>query len=231
MSERTASRRRIPTSQILFGAAIILIGILLLLDTTGTIETRDLLRYAPSLLILIGVWSLVRSRFLNVVGPVVLIGVGAAWQAIALGYATWEDVVVFWPILIIAFGLSVLLGHLRSRGRATEDDQFSAFAVFGGVERRNTSKHFTGADLTALFGGAELDIRDAEITDLPARINVVAMFGGVDIIAPREWNVRLDVIPILGGASDDRLRSESTNEEVDLVVTGFVAFGGVSISD
>ena len=55
--------------------------------------------------------------------------------------------------------------------------------------------------------------------------------GGAEIIVPREWNVRLEVIPVLGAASDERPRREETNEQVDLVVTGFTAFGGVSVSD
>jgi predicted membrane protein len=99
------------------------------------------------------------------------------------------------------------------------------------VEKRNTSRQFTGADLTAIFGGTELDLRDATVAERPARINAVAMFGGVDIIVPRDWNVQLDVLPVLGGATDDRPRRETQHDDIDLVVTGFAAFGGVSVTD
>jgi hypothetical protein len=223
--------RRVPTGQLLFGAIIVLTGVLLLLDTTGVFPTSDLLLYVPSLVVLVGVWSLVQSGFRNLVGPVVLIGVGSAWQLVALGYATVDDVVAFWPVLVIAFGLSVLLGQFRSPVRETDGDYTTAFAAFGGVEKRNTSRGFTGGDLTAIFGGTEIDLRDAEIADRPARINAVALFGGVDVVVPREWNVRLDVLPVLGGATDDRARTERRNEDVDLVVSGFAAFGGVTVTD
>jgi len=231
MATETSPSRRLPTSQLLFGLLVVLVGILVLLDTTGVFETGDLLRYAPSLLVVVGLWALVGSRFRNLVGPVVLVGVGTAWQLLALGYATWDELVVYWPVLVIAFGLSILLGQYRTGVRVVDDDSVSAFAVFGGSERRSTSEQFAGADLTAVFGGTELDLRDAEIGDRPARINAVALFGGVDIVVPREWNVRLDVIPILGGATDDRSRSADPNREVDIVVSGFVAFGGVTITD
>lgn len=231
MATTTTSPRRFPTSQLLFGGLVVLVGVLFLLDTTGLVETRTLLLYVPSLLVLVGLLTLVQSRLHNVVGPVVLIGLGTAWQLLALGYATWDQIVAYWPVLVIAFGLSILLGQYRPRPRAVETDSVSAFAAFGGVERRSTSKRFTGADLTAIFGGAELDLRDAEIGDRPARVNAVALFGGVDVVVPRDWNVRLDVIPVLGGATDDRPRSDATHEELDLVVTGFVAFGGISVSD
>jgi hypothetical protein len=227
----TAPTRRIPTSQILFGALVVLLGVLLLLDSTNVAPTRSLLVYAPSLFVLVGLWAFVQSGFRNVVGPAVLVVVAGAWQLVALGYATVSELVVYWPVLVIAFGLSVVLGQYRSRVATTDDSHDSLFAAFGGVERRNTSKTFVGADLTAVFGGAELDLRDAELTDRPARVNVVALFGGAEVVVPRDWNVKMDVLPILAGASDDRPRRESEHDEIDLVVTGFTAFGGVSVTD
>ncbi|MEF8807626.1 LiaF transmembrane domain-containing protein [Natronomonas sp.] len=227
----STTTRRIPTSQFLLGALVVLVGVLLLLATTGALPTRNALLYVPSLFVVVGLWALVQSRLRNIVGPLVLIGVAGAAQLVVLGYATADQVVVYWPLLVIAVGLSILLGQFRSRVGHTENAFTSAFAAFGGVEKRNSSKEFTGADLTALFGGTELDLRDAKVTDRPAQINAVAMFGGVEIVVPREWNVRLDVLPVLGGASDDRPRRDGEHDEVDLVVTGFAAFGGVSITD
>lgn len=225
--------RRLVTSQFLLGVLVVLLGVLLLLETTGVIETRELLVYTPSLFVLVGIWALVQSRFRNVVGPVVLVLVAGAAQLVALDYTTVDEVVDFWPLLVIAFGLSILLGQVRTRVRETDDAFTSAFAAFGGVEKRNTSRQFSGADLTAIFGGTELDLRDASVADPPARINAVALFGGVDVIVPRDWNVQLDVLPVLGGATDDRPRREADQqrEGVDLVVTGFAAFGGVTVDD
>ncbi|WP_440991748.1 LiaF transmembrane domain-containing protein [Haloarchaeobius baliensis] len=227
----TTSSRRFPSIQVLFGALVVVLGALLLLDTTGVFPTTDLLLYAPSLFVLVGLWALFQSRLRNIVGPVVLVTIGAAWQAVALDVATVDDVIVFWPILVIAFGLSVVLGTYRSRSVEIDDAYTSMFAAFGGVERRNTSKAFTGADLTAIFGGAEIDLRDAEITDRPARINAVALFGAAEVIVPRDWNVQMDVLPVLGAAEDSRRRYETVNDDVDLVVGGFTAFGGIEVKD
>ena len=223
--------RRYLTSQFLLGVIVIVVGALLLLETTDLVSTGELLVYVPSLFVLVGLWALVQSGFRNVVGPVVLVGVAGAAQLVALGYATVDEVVSFWPLLLIAFGLSIIMGQVRSRVRETDDTFTSAFAAFGGVEKRNTSKGFVGADLTAVFGGAELDLRDAGLAERPAQINAVAMFGGADIIVPRDWNVQLDVLPVLGGASDERPRRENEHEGVDLIVTGFAAFGGVTVTD
>ena len=229
----TLSSRRLPTSQLLLGILVVVVGILLLLETTDVFPTDQLLLYVPSLFVLVGLWALVQSGFRNIVGPVLLVGVAGAWQVVALDIATADEVIVFWPVLVIVFGLSIILGQIRARSPVpqTSDAFTSGFAAFGGVEKRNTSKAFSGADLTAIFGGTELDLRDAAVEEPPARVNAVAIFGGVEVIVPREWNVQMDVLPVLGGATDERPRSEEQHEQVDLVVNGFAAFGGVTITD
>ena len=137
----------------------------------------------------------------------------------------------FWPAVLVVFGLSGVAGRFRRRMTAVDDAQIDLLGLFGANERRATVREFVGGDLTALFGSVELDLRDTEVAMPPARINATALFGAVDITVPREWNVHMDVLPVLGAAEDDRLRHEQEHEEIDLVVTGFTAFGAVSVTD
>jgi hypothetical protein len=218
------------TSQVVLGVLVVLVGIALLAETTDLADVDVFWTYVPSLFILLGVYAFVASGFRNVIGPLIIVGVAAAWQLVTLEYLTAEKVTQFWPLLIVLFGLSIILGQYRSRAKSVEGTYVTALGIFGGSEKR-ASGTFTGADLTALFGGASLDLRDAEPEDRPVHVSVTAMFGGVEVVVPREWNVQLDVLPIFGGASDDRARSEDEHEGVDLVVTGFAAFGGVAIED
>jgi len=218
------------SSQVVLGALVILVGIVLLTETTGYADVDVFWTYVPSLFVVLGVYAFVASGFRNVIGPVVIVAVAGAWQLVTLDYLTADEVVQFWPLLIVLFGVSIILGQYRSRAKSVEGTYVTALGIFGGSEKR-ASGLFTGADLTALFGGASLDLRDAEPEERPVHISTTAMFGGVEIVAPREWNVQLDVLPIFGGASDDRARSEDEHEDVDLVVTGFAAFGGVAIKD
>lgn len=37
-----------------------------------------------------------------------------------------------------------------------------------------------------------------------AVLDVLALWGGVDLRVPRSWNLNLDVTPIMGGAEDNR---------------------------
>lgn len=226
----TITPPRIPTSQFLLGAIIVLLGILLLFTTTGVYPVQDLLLYVPSLFVALGIWLLVQSRLRSLFGPVVLIGVAGAAQLVVLEYATVEQVLVYWPVLVIALGLSIAVGQYRSRVHQADADFTSGVAILGGVDKRNTSQTFAGGDLTAIFGDTNLDLRDAHVATRPARINATVMFGDIDITVPHDWNVHMDVLPVLADATDDRRRRDD-HEEVDLIVTGFAAFGDVSVSD
>lgn len=245
------SRRRLVSSQVILGALIVLIGVLLLGQTTDLYNLGYLFDYIPSLFVLLGLYAMVRSGFRNVFGPLVIIAVAGAWQLVELDYVAAEEVWQFWPLFIVFFGLSVIFSQWRRRPTTAGENHVSALAVFGGSEKRSASKTFTGANLTALFGGTELDLRDAEVADPPAHVSAIALFGGVSVIVPRDWNVEMDVLPILGGAADDRPRREREvdrretsggasgekrpasreHDGLDLVVSGFAAFGGVSVED
>lgn len=224
------SLRRL-SAQDLLGGIIVVLGVLLLLDTTGTYDTTRLLQFIPSLFVIAGAYALVSSRFRNVAGPLIVVVVAGGWQLAVLGIFRWSDLEAFWPVIIILFGFSVLLGRYRAAAYEVSDAFISAVGLFGGVDRRVTSDQFAGADLTAAFGGVDLDLRDATVAEPPARVNATAVFGGVDVRVPPEWNVQVDVLPILGGAEDERPRRVEEHDEVDLVVTGFAAFGGVSVVD
>ena len=228
-----AQTRRTLSSQLVLGAVIVLVGLLLLADTTGTVDTGFLYNYVPSLFVLVGVYALVRSGFRNVFGPLVIIVLAGVWQLTTLDIVAAEDVVSLWPLFIVLFGLSLVLSQFRSPPARTVASHVTGFGVFGGSEKRVTTAKFTGANLTAMFGGVELDLRDAAVAEPPAHVSAIALFGGVDVYVPSDWNVDLDVLPIFGGASDERLRREreDDHDEIDLVVSGFAAFGGVSVKD
>lgn len=225
------TRTRWLSSQVILGALIVLIGVLQLGQTTDLYTLEYLFDYIPSLFVLLGLYVIVRSGFRNRFGPLLIIAVAGAWQLVELEYVAAEEVWQFWPLFVVFFGLSVIFSQWRRRPTEAREDHVSALAVFGGSEKRSASKTFSGANLTALFGGAEPDLRDAEVADPPAHVSVIALFGGVSVIVPREWNVELDVLPILGGVADERSRGEREHDDLNLVVSGFAAFGGVSIED
>lgn len=220
-----------PIGRIVFGIIIILVGILFLLETTNTYSTIHILRYFPSLLILLGIWMLAKSRLQALFGPILLILVGLVWQLVTLDYLTWGQLGDFWPVILILIGVSLIVGRYRARVKESKTEYTSAFGIFGDVKKRNKSKNFSGGDLTGIFSDIELDLRDAEVKTKPARIHSACVFGDIDIIVPENWNVELNTLSIFADAVDKRHTRENKPGEADLIIDGWVLFGDVCIKD
>jgi hypothetical protein len=106
------------------------------------------------------------------------------------------------------------------------------FAIFGGGHRRIDSQEFEGGDAVALFGGVQLDLRQAE-TKLPEfNIDVTAAFGGVEIRVPETWAVSMRVTSIFGGYDDKtHVPPPGAAKPPTLVITGAVIFGGLAVKN
>jgi hypothetical protein len=130
----------------------------------------------------------------------------------------------------------MLLGSLegkdpmhRLRGLASSSN---LFAIFGGGKRR-ISGEFKGIDALALFGGYEIDLRNATMTVDEAVINANAMFGGFEIKVPDTWSVQTEVTGIFGGHEDKTHQPDSrlVPNPKRLIVKGVTIFGGLSVKN
>ena len=143
---------------------------------------------------------------------------------------------IFWkllvPAIIVIIGIRLIIGSIIGR----DDDKFKRFkkeqnskngtAVFSGCQMSFNGENFNGADLTAVFGGVECDLRGA-IFDGDKTLRATAIFGGVDIIVPENVKVVINTTGIFGGAEDKRhLKSEG---QYTLYITATAVFGGVDV--
>ena len=117
---------------------------------------------------------------------------------------------MFWkllvPAIIVIVGLKMVLTglfgnkaneimkKLRSEGKIPKSD----CAVFSGCDVNYDGEVFEGAELTAVFGGVDCDLRNA-IIEKDCAIQVSAIFGGIDIFVPAGINVKVNSNNIFGG--------------------------------
>lgn len=223
---------RFRSDRLTTGGLIVLVGLLLLLSTTDFVATEALWDYLPLVFVALGVWALVRSRFRNLTGPVMVVAVAGTYQARNLGFLTDQQIGEWWPLFVVLFGVLYVLGRSRrTRGvsvEASDAGTISIVSVFSGTHRRVTGEGFRGGDVLAAFGGAELDLRDARVADPPATVECLVAFGGAELQVPEDWTVDIDVLSLFGGSEDTRPPT-GTGGDVDLVVTGLALFGGVSV--
>lgn len=164
----------------------------------------------------------------------------------------------YWPILIIIFGAALILGMAVKRsaynnGRqvcscdrhrhggldeaetvngeaADSDGTISYDYVFSGSEQVFLEPVFRGGSIRAVFGGMELDLRHTSLPEGTTVLRVDAVFGGVGIKAPQDWNIVIESHSILGGVQDERRAYKSPEQDGrKLVIAANCAFGGCSI--
>ncbi len=224
----------------MFGIVIIAVGTIMLLDNLGIVQARDFWDYAPLLLVAVGLTKILEGQ----ARPAGLLFGGLLSAAGTLWFLENIDVLRFdrrliWPVIIIGFGVIHLVRALdRQRCVNTGEvptvgeSQVNMWAVFGGSKRIIDTQDFRSGDMFAVFGGVEADFRPARIVDA-ASLDANALFGGVEIKVPMNWNVVLRGSGIFGGYEDKTIHpaADSPVPAPKLVVTGFAVFGGVSVSN
>ena len=78
---------------------------------------------------------------------------------------------------------------------------------------------FRGGSVTTMFGGGELDLRDATLDPAGATIHVSTLFGGGSLIVPEGWNVETSMSGI-GGVGDMRPKVEPPGGRADAARRG-----------
>ncbi|MPN56381.1 hypothetical protein SDC9_204069 [bioreactor metagenome] len=142
----------------------------------------------------------------------------------------WSVVV---PIIIILLGLSIIFPggrkpHPVQQGSAGESGFVKSTAVFSGDNRRFNEPLFTGASITSVFGGSELDFSGFGQTVDGAVIDVQIAFGGCELRLP--YGVvakRKGVTCLFGGIDEKGLPVQNASKTV--YITGSVIFGGLEL--
>lgn len=103
--------------------------------------------------------------------------------------------------------------------------QFST--IFNGRKISYNNEVFQGAVLHTVFGGMDLDIRNA-IIDQDVLIKVNSIFGGIDILAPDDVLVMIKDQSFCGGVSNKKSPPYGTPRAV-IYIDAQCVFGGVDV--
>jgi hypothetical protein len=104
------------------------------------------------------------------------------------------------------------------------------FAVMSGIERRLRGENFASAELTAIMGGCELDLRQAEMRGNEAHITAFALWGGIEIRVPDHWVVVNRSMALMGGVEDTTRNIEAVGRPT-LYVHGFALMAAIEIKN
>lgn len=219
-------------NQFFWGLAIIIVGLLFLAQNLGMVSAFNFWRYLPALLILLGLYQLFVNQWRAWTGPVILILMGSYLLLATLGFINWATFgTLIWPTFLILIGLSIIFRHgEKERTTSLEDNpKFNEFVAFSGQKKRIQGPDFQSGEITTMFGGFELDLREASVNNPPARLQTTTLFGGTEIFVPADWDVRMNVVSLFGGSDDKRRNLAQQKDKPDLILTGAVMFGGLEV--
>jgi hypothetical protein len=103
-------------------------------------------------------------------------------------------------------------------------------AIFGGATRKGVWHPEPEINILAVFGGVELDFRDAVLPGREIVIHATAVLGGVEITIPPEMRVVDNGTAILGGREITGNSAESAGPDAPVLrIDGTCVLGGLEV--
>ena len=237
-----------PAGGLIIGLAVITVGVLFLLQNVGILFFDDLWQYWPVILIVVGISKLTDTHSASSVTRGLIVGgIGVILLLRNLGYIYGNIWQYIWPGVLIAVGLMILVRHLEWRDSelnsstpppgpafttaSSGSDYLHAKVMFSGTRQKIESQNFEGGEVTAVFGGAEIDLRSAATKREEVSIKAEAVFGGVELWVPAHWHAVVRGTGVFGGFEDKTFPAApgGPGNAPRLVVTGSAVFGGVVV--
>ncbi|MGM0420325.1 MAG: LiaF transmembrane domain-containing protein [Bacillota bacterium] len=215
------------------GIFLVLVGVFIILNNIGLIEMglgELLATYWPLLLIFAGGYNLVTNPAGRWGGVIVLL-IGAFFLINNLDYIEASEYISFWPVVLILIGISLLL-RSRDKANAVNKDSLNIISLFAGTNNKVISKNFKGGSSISLFGGADIDFKEAKLSGGEAQLDVFVLFGGADIYVPADWQVVIKGLPIFGGWDNKTKHNrEAVNQDQILTISCLTIFGGIDVKN
>lgn len=155
------------------------------------------------------------------------------------------------PIILVIVGLGIIFDGKNHRKNHHKQDDFCEFvdaqattvengqgasepgkkqdicAIFSGRKITYENENFYGANIDAVFGGVELDLRRAYMNG-NIEISLTSVFGGVTIFMPDNVRVIVDSVPIFGGVSNHAVNTVG-DVRATIHINATCMFGGAEI--
>ena len=168
----------------------------------------------------------------NLIGLLIGVALLLACQGILDFNLIWK---LAFPVILVLIGVSIIFkdiigGKLNSEIKKLNKNRSGEngyCATFSGQNVNFDGENFTGADLTAVFGGVKCDLRNA-IINSDVVINASSTFGGIEIYVPSNVKIKIKSTPLFGGVSNKANTKPEENSHT-IYINGTAVFGGVEI--
>ncbi len=159
---------------------------------------------------------------------------------IVLGLSALLGVSLFkfvFALILIAIGIRIIIGKdyyhqwnwdFKPAQSTTNDNFINEVNIFSRADKAVKSEDFKGGKIVMIFSGGKIDLSQAKTSEKNIELEIVAIFGGGELIIPKGWKVNSQATSILGGYD---VKVEGDNGEVILNLKGAAIFGGMRITN
>lgn len=229
---RSNLQRQLP--KLVFAFALIAFGLILIgerLDVAGMATLH--FWFFPLALLALGLSLLAQGgvgAFFGV-GLLILSCIATIDRLDAVQSFDLGDAIV--PIFLILLGGTILWRSFGGRWSFSESgrgDTVRSVAVMAGHELRSDASAFRGGSLTAVMGSCELDLTGAKPAPEGAELDLVAVWGSIEIRVPSDWTVTSHVVPLMAAFEDSRELPATGTGEPRLTLHGVAIMGGIELT-
>lgn len=213
----------------IFASLLIAVGILIILSNLNIISVEILMKYLwPSLLILIGLYNLVRDRRIQIFS-IILIGIGTIYllNELDIIVITFRQIMMyFWPALLILLGFNILFSRPRkirpiepsSKPRHTSNQrEYNAF--LNSVNEQVNNSSFEYSSVNSVMASAEIDFSTIEFKNDSASIEINSVLSSVLVKLPNGVRINLSGSPILGDITDKSMGDPNSSKTLNVNFT------------
>lgn len=209
--------------KLIAGIFFTVLGILLTADNLDLLVADRYIRLWPALVMLAGLVKVYEPG--SALLGIALLIVGAWLLAHNVGLIRFT-IFDMWPIILIGIGV-LLVG--RAFGFMPQPHLPKNMVLLSAQKLEHGARDYTGGTLTAVLGGYEVDLTQADIRQSPAVLNVFALWGAIEIQVPEEWDVQSEVMPVMGGVEVTTPRGAVVDPKKRLILRGSALMGGIEV--
>lgn len=204
----------------------------------------------PMILIIVGFFVGLQTNFRDI-GWLILMGIGTFFLSdYIFPYRDTSRFAI--PIVVFCVGLVLIFSPGRRKKRRRDqdmadyaatttsgepappaqnvlrDDVIEVVSIFGNVKKVIYTKSFRGGEIVSIFGGAEINLSQADFKG-PIVVEIVQVFGGTKLVVPPDWVIRSEAVAIFGGIEDKRPSQPVPSSDKVLILQGTALFAGIEI--
>lgn len=220
-------------SRILWGIVLIFIGVIWGLNRTGVADINIFFDGWWTLFIIVPSAISFFEKGNNKISSLIFLIIGVLLLLASQGLFEFE---ILWeillPVIVVLIGLFLIFGNkvdfnVKEKTKCLDSkDTENIFVAFGEQNVNKAGENFEKANLNAIFGAVKLDLREAKL-EKETVIGAWAIFGGIEILVPKDCIVKVKGTPIFGGISNERKNNEDAKKTI--YIEGYAVFGEIEI--